>query len=179
MDLIGLVGRAGAGKTFLAKHLEAKYGYKRLSFANPLKQMLLNAGMCSAEELWGEKTEQSRWLLQKIGTDIFRKQVDPKFWVRWTAKLIDKEIKAGHSVVLDDIRFPEEAALVRAYRKNGILVRLERGNYTDATAGTTHESECQVGDIECNHIILALSGEVDKIIWQMDEILKGVMPIES
>jgi hypothetical protein len=164
----------------VGKHLEEKYGFRKLSFGDPLKQMLLNAGMCKREELWGEKTEQSRWLLQKIGTDIFRKQVDPLFWVRRTAEVVKKYLDAGHNVVLDDIRFPEEAALVRSYLSEGLLIRLERGDYTDPTAGTAHESESQVQAIECDHVILANSGEVDKLIWQVDEVLKsrGVMPIE-
>jgi hypothetical protein len=177
MKLIGLVGRAGAGKTFVANHLVQKYGFRRLSFGDPLKEMLLAAGMCTKEELWGDKTEHSRWLLQKVGTDIFRKQVDPLFWVRRTAGVVNKHIAAGGRVVLDDIRFPEEANLVRSYLSDGLLIRLERGDYTDPTAGTTHESESLVSTIECDHIITANSGEVDRLIWQMDEIMKGVVPI--
>ncbi len=49
MKLIGLVGRAGAGKTTVAKHLCERYGFVRVAFGDPLKVMLLNAGMCSRE----------------------------------------------------------------------------------------------------------------------------------
>jgi hypothetical protein len=173
MKLIGLVGRAGAGKTTVAKHLIERYGFKKAAFADALKMMLYKAGMCTAEELWGEKTEHSRWLLQKIGTEIFRKQVSPLFWVQRTALEIKKHLDAGERVVIDDIRFPEEAAMVRAHLSDGLLIRLERGNYIDSTAGITHESESQVQAIDCNHIITANSGEVDKLIWQMDEIIKN------
>lgn len=202
IELIGLAGRAGAGKTEVANHLVQRYGFRRMSFGDPLKKMLLNAGMCTKEELWGTKTEHSRWLLQKVGTDIFRKQVDPLFWVARTGRVIRTMIEAGDRVVLDDIRFPEEAALVRAYLSAGLVIRLERGDYTiretiggsqeavllseggkyvDPTAGTTHESEALVDSIACDHIIAANSGEVDRLIWQMDEIMaqKGVLPIEK
>ncbi len=172
MKLIGLVGRAGVGKTTVAKHLCERYGFVRRAFGDPLKEMLLNAGMCSREELWGEKTPHSRYLLQKVGTEIFRKQVDKNFWVRRMALDVNQLINTGKRVVIDDIRFPEEANLVRSYRAHGLLVKIERGDYMDATAGMTHESESQVATIECNQIILAYSGEVDKIIWQMDEIMR-------
>ncbi len=89
------------------------------------------------------------------------------------ALAVNTLINEGKRVVIDDIRFPEEANLVRSYRAHGLLVKIERGGYTDATAGTTHESESQVATIECNHIILGYSGEVDNIIRQMDEIMRG------
>jgi len=177
IKLIGLAGRAGAGKTTVAKHLVQKYGFRRLSFADPLKEMLLAAGMCTKEELWGEKTKHSRWLLQKIGTDIFRKQVDPLFWVAKTGRAVRTSIDAGDRIVLDDIRFPEEAALVQSYLAAGLGVRLERGDYVDATAGTTHESEALVDTISCDHLVItANSGEVDRLIWQMDNIMAHKMP---
>ena len=50
--------------------------------------MILNAGICNAEELWGKKTEFSRMMLQKIGTEIIRKQVSENFWVQKMAEKI-------------------------------------------------------------------------------------------
>ena len=45
--LIGLVGAAQTGKSTIAKHLVQKAGYVRFAFGDPLKQMLLDAGMCA------------------------------------------------------------------------------------------------------------------------------------
>lgn len=77
--IIGLTGHAGAGKSTLAEYLCTKYGFSRLAFADALKGMLITAGMCTHDECYHEKTERSRWLLQKIGTEIFRKQVHPEW----------------------------------------------------------------------------------------------------
>lgn len=169
--VIGLVGRAGAGKTTVAKHLMEEFGFDQTAFGYPLKKMLLNAGMCTEEELWGKKTEHSRWLLQKIGTDIFRKQVDPKYWVRKTAEEVHKLLGMGCKVVIDDIRFPEEADLVRSYLADGVLIRLERADYIDATAGTVHESESLADTIPVHHVIRAESGDVKKLLLCIEEII--------
>jgi hypothetical protein len=171
MKLIGLVGRAGSGKTTVANHLVEHYGYVRTAFGDPIKQMLLDAGMCCREELWGPKTERSRYLLQKVGTEIFRKQVDARFWVRKTAENVHKMFGQGCRVVIDDIRFPEEASMVKAFLREGVLVKLDRIGHVDATAGTTHESECLVDTIEADHIIRAESGDVQKLLLCVEEII--------
>ena len=173
-DLIGLAGLAGAGKTTIAAHLIEKYGFGRTAFADPLKSMLINAGLCTWDECYSGKTQRSRELLQKIGTDIFRKQVDPLFWVNKTEDEIcriwgdDKK-----KVVVDDIRFPEEAQRIRDL--GGILIMVKRGDYVDPTAGSTHESERLVQLIECDHVFMANSGETDKLLWCMDELMKSAV----
>ena len=172
MKLIGLVGRAGAGKTFIANYLVEKYGFKRLSFADQLKHMLISAGMITHEEAYVEKTEHSRWLLQKIGTDIFRKQVDDLFWVKRMSVAVKRFLDAGTRVVIDDIRFPNEAALVRAYPKDRCMVSVQRSDHVDATAGTEHDSEALVETIDCDKIFLAGSGETDKLLWLTDVMMK-------
>ena len=171
IKVIGLVGRAGAGKTTVANYIVERHGFVRTAFGDPLKQMLLDAGMATREELWGEKTPQSRWLLQKVGTEIFRNQVDPKFWVRRTAENVIRILGEGHRVVIDDIRFPEEAALVRAYLSDGLLIKLDRPDYVNATAGTTHASESMVDTIQAYHEISAESGDLKKLYQFVDEII--------
>jgi hypothetical protein len=172
-QLIGLAGLAGAGKTTIAKHLVEKYGFARTAFADPLKTMLINAGLCTYEECYVEKTQRSRELLQKIGTDIFRKQVDPLFWVNKTEDSIVRIwAEEKKRVVVDDIRFPEEAQRIRDM--GGILIMVKRGDYVDPTAGSTHESERLVQLIECDHLFMANSRETDKILWQMDKVMESI-----
>jgi len=160
--LIGLVGAAQTGKSTIAKHLVQKYGYVRISFIDPLKEMLLNAGMCSREELWGVKTEESRWLMQKIGTEIFRKQVDPEYWVKLAEKKIIEQLETGENIVIDDIRLPDEADVIR--RHGGLLVRTVRDGFVDSIAGGKHESEMHVMTIPVSFEIVAKSGDIATLI---------------
>jgi hypothetical protein len=151
------------------------FGFVRAAFGDPLKQMLITAGLCTWKECYVEKTARSRELLQKIGTDIFRKQVDPKFWVRKTAENVHRLFAEGRRVVIDDIRCPEEAAMVRAFMRDAVLIKLVRPGHVDATAGTTHESESAVDTIEPDHVISAEGGDVEKLLRGVEEII-GVKP---
>lgn len=175
-QVIGLIGRMYAGKTTAAAYL-AKYGYKRLAFGDALKEMLIAAGMCTRDECYAAKTEHSRWLMQKVGTEIFRRQVHPDFWVQRTAARLLKILAAGGRVVIDDIRFPNEARLVRAYLDKGLLVKLVRVN-ADGTPWSSgegdacrHESEIAVDAIQADHTVCSNSGDVDHIYTCIDNIL--------
>ncbi len=171
MKIVGLVGRAQSGKTTIGKHLVKCFGFKRMSFADALKDMIINAGLCTHDEVYVQKTPESRRMLQIIGTEIFRKQVHPDFWVQKVAPALRQAHQDNQSVVFDDIRFPNEAKLIRSYLGEGILVKVEREDFTDATAGKTHESESLVDSIETHHIIRARSGEVDKLFERIEQII--------
>ncbi len=174
VKVIGLIGRAGSGKTTIGKHLEEHFGFKRMAFADPLKQMLIKASICTHDEVYVQKTPESRRMLQLIGTEIFRKQIDPLFWV-------DKAIEAGWNyiepldddaarIVFDDIRFPEEAEAIQSMF-DGVLVKVERIDHVDATAGTTHDSESKIDCIPCDHVIRAESGDIQKLLLCIEEII--------
>lgn len=172
--VIGLCGRMYAGKTTVAEHLCETYGYKVMAFGDSLKRMLIDAGMCTHDECYGRKTEKSRWLLQKVGTEIFRKQIHPDFWVQRVARQVHEVLQAGGRVVFDDVRFPNEARMINAHLGMGLLVKIERlgGVEPQGVNGITgHESETAVDNITPNYIVTAAGGDVDKLCREMDLIL--------
>lgn len=182
--IIGLVGRAQSGKSTAAKYLIKEYGFIQTAFAEPLKQMILKAGMATHEELYHKKTEMSRWLMKKIGTEIFREQVDPDYWIKAMQYHLDLTIKENPSkkIIIDDIRFPNEAKLLMDCY-NCTLIRIERINndgsyFIDSDAGEIHKSESQIDSIPVNQIIIARSGEIEKIqdgINSIYKLINGVL----
>lgn len=154
--LIGLLGRAQSGKSTVAKMLVEEFNFIRVAFADPLKEMLITAGMVTSEEVYGQKTEMSRFLLQKVGTEIFRKQIDPLYWVKEASGRIENLLVCGVSVVVDDVRFPEEAEAIK--QMEGGVIKIERVDFVDEQAGTTHDSERFVDSIEYDHVIRAETG---------------------
>lgn len=172
--LIGLVGKAQAGKTTIGNYLKDKYGFVKLAFADPLKEMLIKADLITYEEAYVNKTPRSRELLQKIGTGIFRNQISKDYWVEAAKDILECNFQImgelTKNIVFDDIRFPDEAELIKRY--NGVIVKVVRENHYDNITNSDHESEKLVGSILYDFLITAKSGEIDSLKTQMDRIIR-------
>jgi hypothetical protein len=146
--LIGFCGVAGAGKSFAAVHLVRNHGFSRLRFAGPLKDMMRALGLNESEiegadkerpsDLLGGKTP--RHAMQTIGTEWGRELIDPDLWTRAWGRAADNALAAGQSIVVDDVRFSNEAAAIWA--RGGSLVRLFREG-AGSSSGGAHASENQ------------------------------------
>lgn len=145
--LIGFCGLAGAGKSFAASHLCRAHGYQRLRFAEPLKAMLRVIGLTDAH-IEGELKETPspllcgktpRHAMQTLGTEYGRVCIGPDFWVDAWKRQADLALSEGHSVVVDDVRFPNEAQVI--WRMGGKLVRVVRKDAEPIAVVGAHASE--------------------------------------
>lgn len=123
-NLIGLYSPAPqSGKTTIANALVAREGYQRIAFADPLKAMT-----CRFLESLGYREDQAqrmvyidkevvipqlgvttRHLLQTLGTEWGRQCVHPDVWLKCWSETAVRHAK----VVVDDVRFSNEAQLIR------------------------------------------------------------------
>lgn len=138
-----------SGKTSVATFLE-RHGYIRISFADPLKEMtsvLLRAlGFTEAEAhhaVYHAKHTRVpaigvdvRHMLQTLGTEYGRQCLHPDVWITAWSTRVSAALAAGHHVVCDDMRFPNELAAVRAL--GGASWQIKRSGYVRTT---THASE--------------------------------------
>ena len=141
--LIGLCGYAGVGKDTAARVLLDELSFQRIAFANPIKKALLAldpiipspeeghymrlSDFCDSHD-WSEVKEypEVRRLMQIMGTEVGRNLFDPDLWVKLAKRQLESTLSVG-DVVVTDVRFPNEARLVRGY--GGILVRIERPGF--------------------------------------------------
>lgn len=153
-DLIGLSGPAGAGKSTAARVLR-RHGWARVKFAGPLKAMLramlTEAGVPPSEirrmiegdlketpqPILGGRTP--RHAMQTLGTEWGRSCMAADLWVTLAAARIAGLLAAGRNVVVDDVRFANEAALIRSM--GGRVVLIDRPGVTPVG---THASEAGV-----------------------------------
>lgn len=142
--LLGLYSPAAqSGKTTLALGL-AGHGYVRERFAGPLRAMLHalldHQGMSGdeiAERLDGAQKEEpcdllggrsARHAMRSLGTEWGRECMAGDLWVNACMARVRAQLAAGRSVVIDDMRFRNEAEAVRA--AGGLLVRITRPGRT-------------------------------------------------
>lgn len=143
--LIGLAAsRAGSGKTTVAQALCHQAGFVRRPLAEPLKRIglavLKEAGLPELDArrfLYHDRGTiipgigvNGRHLLQTLGTEWGRQCISPRLWLNlWRHNV---EIIKGHAlrqgrdlrIVVDDIRFPNEADMIR--RLGGFMWMIER-----------------------------------------------------
>ena len=138
--LIGFTGRMHSGKTTAAMHLVRSHGFTRHRFAGPLKAMLHAIGLTERHTDGDLKEEPCdlldgktpRWAMQSLGTEWGRMLITPNLWVNaWLAT------KPEGNVVVDDVRFDNEAAMIRS--AGGIVVRIVRPGQEGG--GVKHASE--------------------------------------
>lgn len=127
--LIGITGRARAGKTTFARILCQEHGFSEVTFAGPLKLMVACLFRTSVGHLEITKDEVDyrigrtpREVLQAVGTEGVR-HLDPDFLVKLAMRRA-AEILPEYPVVITDVRFENEAAAIRD--KGGLIVHIMR-----------------------------------------------------
>ena len=119
-----------SGKTTAANYLQCNHGFRRVGFADPVRQIaahLITA--CSGLDdvsAWDyvarhkslpiaqlPSAPTARHLCQVIGTELGRQCISQNFWVDVWARRVAGLLDSGARVVCDDMRFMNEAAAVR------------------------------------------------------------------
>lgn len=105
--LILVNGKARSGKGEVAKRLSEKFGYVELGFADYLKELAVNIFGWAPDEVYRNRTPESRHFMQLLGNEIGRAK-DLDFWVKHLQKTIEGKYK-DKNIVISDLRYKNEA----------------------------------------------------------------------
>jgi hypothetical protein len=164
--IIGLCGKMQHGKDTAAGALVAR-GYKRMAFADPLREALLKIdpvvvvrqgpnGVTNDEQYpitwlnrlsklvdlvgWGEakKSHDVRRLLQVFGTEVVRDTFGEDSWCKVMARRI-AELPPEQHVVITDVRFANEGDFIK--EMGGLLLWIHRPSIEREQDVSQHVSE--------------------------------------
>ena len=145
MRLIGIAGPARAGKDTLCSYMLDNLDgvWLRSSFADPIKEMLRAIGVDCSDDAKAVVSNDygvtPRHMMQTLGTEWGRQTIDNDIWVKAFARL-----NAGKCVIVPDVRFENEAELVR---EHGVLIHLVGRGGIDGNHVSENAIEFKPGDI--------------------------------
>lgn len=145
MKILNIAGKAKNGKTSVAEIIKRKLEKKGkkvliMNYADTLKFY------CREYFGWdGNKDEDGRGILQKIGTDIVR-QREPDFWVRCVANFISVFGQDFDLIIIPDCRFVNECEFFKD-EYHVMNVRIERLNFDN---GLTEEQKNHPSETSLN-----------------------------
>jgi len=139
--IVGIVGFAGSGKGAVSDILIRDYQFKRVSFADSVKDLVATMFSWPRELLEGDTKESRefreikdewwsnkfgydvtpRYMLQLMGTEAGRSVFHNDIWIHVAAKRCENI----DNVVLPDTRFPNEIDFIR--NAGGFVIRVVRG----------------------------------------------------
>lgn len=173
---IGLTGKMRSGKDTIGKFLNDEYGFKAFAFAEGIK---LVCGALSLESSNGKP----RALYQGVGQDL--RKYDPDIWVKYTLGQINRFCSDTDSIVITDVRQPNEVEALRAAgftiikinADDGLRIQRMREAGDDFKLGDLdHETERTLENldvdliIENNRTLPDLYNTVTEVILKMFDI---------
>jgi len=160
--LIGITGQKYSGKDTLGNYICETYNFKRLAFADPLKDVCRTIFGFNDEQLYGDKKEEidkywkitPRETLQFVGTELFREQfgkkfehVDKNIWIKVIKKtLLDNP---SENYVVTDVRFQNECSMI--HELGGVVIKIKRPFQNLDNNFSQHSSEIHIDELNVDY----------------------------
>lgn len=112
--------------------------------------------MCKMFFGWnGEKDDVGRGILQKVGTDVVRKQ-EPNFWVDFVTKVLKLFPDEWNYIIIPDTRFENECSSLKGQDFDVTHIRIERPNFDNGLTADqkNHISETALDKVKPDYILL-------------------------
>ncbi|MDI1360632.1 hypothetical protein [Methylotenera sp.] len=159
--LLALAGKAGAGKNTVADMLSEHFNFQQTAFADPLKTAAALIFGLDVEHFYSSDLKEivdpfwgisPREMLQKLGTEACRNNIDQNIWVKSMQRSCAEVIANNEDLVITDARFDNEADMVRALGGTVIHIHSNRESKLNATS-QAHLSEAGIEFKGCDYVI--------------------------
>lgn len=171
--IIIISGKARAGKDTTASFLKEIYNEKMISlqYGSYIKEYVKKISNWD-----GNEETKPRELLQQLGTNIIRKEIDEKFFIK---KMID-DIKVYSYffdiIVISDARFKIEIDDIRDNFSNVISINIERPNFDNGLTEEqkNHPSEIDLDDYNKFDYKLINDGNLENLKEKIERLVEVI-----
>ena len=172
--IIGLAGRAGSGKDFVATHHLVPHGFRNLALADEIKIRAVVTGVATYEQAFYTKPPVVRKWLQEEGTERGRDVFGENCWCQGLAARIQlmKDRWLEQDFVITDVRFPNEVRFIQN-ELGGKVLKIQAPDRVAASPLTAeqrnHSSETSVDTLDglVDGFLLNNPDEADYLAWQV------------
>lgn len=164
--------KAGVGKDTLGQHLIEKEGFKRLAFADKLKDVVADLYGFTNEQMYtdaGKNTVDERYgltprvVLQDFGQE--QRARFPDIWADYVFRQI--ELLSSTNFVITDFRFPNEFTVAERYASKGnmtvVPIKITRPGRGSDFAGAQNISETALDDFQNWSFFINNDGSIDEL----------------
>lgn len=173
-NFICISGKAQHGKdtaaTILSDELK-KHGKSVLV----IHQADLLKFICKTYFNWnGKKDDFGRTLLQRVGTDVIRKE-KPDFWVDFIEEVTSFFDGTWDWILVPDVRFQNELERLKTPTSNVIHIRVQRPNFVSPLSEEQqrHPSETSLDNAEYDYLLIN-DGNLDKLKEKVIELTEAL-----
>ena len=129
MKIILLGGRANSGKDSTAEFIDEYYRSRGLDVVNIQIATYLKMYAKNIAKWDGDNETKPRQLLQDLGTELIRKEIDQYFFIKRIIQDIDIYSRYFDIITISDGRLPEEFASIKLAYPETVTVHVTRPGF--------------------------------------------------
>lgn len=170
-------GKARSGKDTIMSIIKKRYELDNKKVINLQISSYIKEYAKKISNWSGSDEDKPRALLQELGTDIIRKNIDDLFFVKRIIEDIKVYSYFFDVIIISDARFPVEIESVKNNFKNTISIGVKRPNVSVLTSKEeTHATEVSLDNYnDFDFVIENDKGleELEMKVYEMYKIMEG------
>lgn len=190
MRIIGIAGKMGSGKDYIANNIIIPYlefklnqSYLPFCFADQIKINIMSKMNVSYHDVYIEKTNITRNLLQQEGTENGRLIHGENIWINYFDNWIEVFKNRGiKNIITTDCRFKNEIDYIKNH--GGIIIKIHapirndkrlkkesKGDENVYNCLKNHSSECDLDKLDNSYYDLVIDNDIGSN-YNFDELYK-------
>lgn len=175
--IIILAGKARAGKDTFASFIKDYAQKNNLKYANLQFSYYIKMYAKILSDWDGSEETKPRTLLQQLGTEVIRYQIDNEFFIK---RIID-DIKVlsyfCDIITISDARLPEELDLVTKAYDNSVKIKIERPSLESELTSKEqhHATEIGLNNYTNYDYIIQNDGSIEDLKEKAHNLIKEIL----